>query len=184
MIDIYLDKDVGKPIFESITGKVSPKIASHYGEALHTIDAIRQRLQLEDGHVETYDTQIDEDAPKESEEVQEIERHVITLPTMTLSNKSIVVKALKEDDSDTVTSDCDATVECSLESVIITDDNASQESEVTEDTGWFNCTFDSMLNAVMGPCQVSGDCDSSLSSCGSFHSYDEETDQDITVSGW
>lgn len=183
MFDVYLDKGTGKPVFEMNTGKVSPKNPSHYGEALQTIEAIRQSLDPKDEN--TLGAPIHKGDPKNAEGKQEVERHVILLPSMTPNNKTIVYKALK-DDSDTVASDCDTTVDCSIESV--TDENASQESEATEDSYWFNCAFDSMLDAVLGQCQASVDCGSSLSSCesvscGSFHSYNEETDQDISVDG-
>jgi hypothetical protein len=61
--------------------------------------------------------------------------------------------------------DCDdSTVDCSLDSIGITDDEASLESGESKGSGLFNCAVDSILDMVLGPPCLPYCSDSSLSS--------------------
>ena len=145
------------------------KVTKHYNKALHTIEFLRINLQFEAENEQDNDIPLRATAPKTNtdEKLNNKPKMEATRPiTILLTNelkKSALHETTAKDHIGTEASDCDITVESSINSVNnITDDDASQESGETGGSAFLVCAFDSMLDAVVGPCCLSDD--SSLSS--------------------
>lgn len=151
------------------------KTNAHYDEALHNIQTIRTILRLQEHNEEekadansatsvlveatSSDVAINKSEPK-------AELEVIELPTTPCTYKQPIQKPVREDSGVVATDDCDSTVECSLDSINITDDEASLKSETTEGSGFFNCAMDTVLDALLGTCWDDDVLGSAGSCCG------------------
>lgn len=156
---------------QSLTKREGVNSTGHYKDAVHKIKVIKINLRMEEES--EYDSDIDSHARAWSKTVDNSKLYSIELPTVT--SKPPTQSDAPPGAACSVASDCDSTVDCSLDSVVIADDEESETSEETEGTGFFNCAFDSMLDAVLGPCSLRDDeSDSSLSSSGSERSHNTE----------
>lgn len=148
---------LGKDMCMTFPKEESIVTNTHYDEALNNIKMIRMVLNLQETKGEEK-TAVDDTLQfsVESDDAITISLEKMTgQPTVeksSMADEKTQSNIVMKDDSNVDGSQCDSTVECSLDSVNITDDETSKTSDKSIGSGWWNCAMDVVLDTVLGSC--------------------------------